>query len=118
VGLRLALDHPDLVSKLVLLWPATAGNSMVDATVPAAAKHLLPGDTVRGTTDIELRSALVPVAVMAADPENPFHQHHTVDQLVALVPGATRIPQAFPEAPRADFGATLHQFIAVLANHL
>ena len=53
VGLRLALDHPDLVSKLVLLWPATAGNSMVDATVPPAAKHLLPGDTVRGTTDIE-----------------------------------------------------------------
>jgi pimeloyl-ACP methyl ester carboxylesterase len=118
VGLRLALDRPDLLSKLVLLWPATARDPMLDATVPPAAKHLLPGDTVRGTTDIELRTVLVPVAVMAANPENPFHQHRTVDQLVALLPGATRIPQAFPEAPRADFAATLHQFIAVLTNHL
>jgi pimeloyl-ACP methyl ester carboxylesterase len=118
VALRLAIDHPALVSRLVLLWPATAGDQAVDAAVPSSALHLLAGDTVRGTTDAELRHIRVPVAVMASDPPNRVHQHRTVDGLVDLIPGAVRISEQFPEAPRPEFTAVLDEFIAVLHSHL
>jgi pimeloyl-ACP methyl ester carboxylesterase len=118
VGLRLAIDRPDLVSRLVLLWPATAGDRAVDDALPATVAHLTAGDTVRGVTDDELRSMHVPVAVMATDPENQVHQHRTVDRLVELVPGAVRIAERFPEAPHPDFVPRLHHFIAVLRSHV
>lgn len=117
-ALRLAIDHPALVSRLVLLWPATAGDQTVDAAVPSSARHLLVGGTVRGTTDAELRSINVPVAVMASDPPNRAHQHRTVDRLVDLIPGAVRITERFPESPHPEFAAVLEEFTEVLRAHL
>lgn len=118
VALRLAIDHPALVSRLVLLWPATAGDQAVDSAVPSSARHLLAGDTVRGTTDAELRSINVPVAVMASDPPNRAHHHRTVDRLVDLMPEAVRITEQFPEPPRPEFAAVLEEFTEVLRAHL
>ena len=118
VGLRLAIDRPELVSKLVLLWPATAGDRAVDDALPSTVAHLLAGDTVRGVTDDELQSIRVPVAVMATDPENQVHQYRTVDRLVELVPGATRITERFPESPRPDYAPRHDDFITVLRSHV
>jgi pimeloyl-ACP methyl ester carboxylesterase len=118
VALRLAIDRPQLVSKLVLLWPATAGDRAVDDALPSTVAHLLAGDTVRGVTDDELQSLRVPVAVMATDPENQVHQYRTVDRLVALVPGAIRMTERFPESPRPDYSARHDDFITVLWSHV
>jgi pimeloyl-ACP methyl ester carboxylesterase len=118
VGLRLAIDRPELVSKLVLLWPATAGDQRVDDALHPTVAHLLAGDTVRGVTDDELHSILVPVAVMATDPENQVHQYRTVDRLVGLIPGAVQITERFPESPRPDYAPRHDDFITVLRSHV
>ena len=118
VALQMALDRPELVSRLVLLWPATAGDDVVDQAVPARASHLLAGDTVRGITDAQLRDVQVPVAVMASEPENRVHSHQTVERLVDSITGAIRINEEFPESPRPDFIGRLDAFVAVLAKHL
>lgn len=118
VGLRLAVDYPNLVHRLVLLWPATASDPEVDRRVPSSAAHLLAGETVRGLSDDELSTVSVPVAVMASRPENPIHQHLTVDRLADTIPDTTVIERAFPEAPHPDFAGSLDRFIATLVAHL
>jgi pimeloyl-ACP methyl ester carboxylesterase len=118
VALRMAIDQPGLVSRLVLLWPATAGDDVVDQMVPSTAAHLLAGDTVRGVSDAELGGIMMPVAVMATDVPNLFHQYRTVDRLVDLIPLAVRLDERFPESPRPDFIGRLDEFTAVLVDHL
>ena len=118
VAVRLALQRPDLVERMVLLWPATASDPAVDALVPSAAAHLLAGDTIRGVADDELSAVDLPVAVMRSEPENPIHRHRTVDRLVELLPDATSIEPGFPEAPRPDFDLHLAPFVAALVPYL
>lgn len=115
VALRLALDHPELVARLVLLWPATCGDPRIDNAVPEEATHLLDGDAVRGVGDAELKGIAVPVAIMPSEPENLFHQHHTVERLLRLIPEATRI-RGFPESPRPEFAPFLDQFTDTLVE--
>jgi pimeloyl-ACP methyl ester carboxylesterase len=118
VALRLAIDQPRLVSRLVLLWPATAGDDAADRSVPSSAAHLLVGETVRGVTDTELGRIEVPVAVMASEVSDLFHQRRTVERLVDLIPLAVRLDEELPESPRPDFFGRLDEFMAVLVNHL
>ena len=118
VALRLAIDRPELVAQLVLLWPATAGDRVVDDALPSTVAHLLAGDAVRGVTDGELQSIRIPVAVMATDPENQVHQYRTVDRLVELIPGAIRITERFPESPRPEYAPRHDDFFTVLRSHL
>lgn len=86
--------------------------------IPSSAAHLPAGETVRGVSDAELGGITVPVAVMATDVPNLFHQYRTVDRLVALIPTAVRLHVGFPESQRPDFVSRLDEFIAVLLNHL
>ncbi len=118
VALRLAIDRPELVSRLVLLWPATAGDDAVDRMVPSSAGHLLAGETVRGVSDAELGCIEVPVALMATDVTNPFHRYRTVDRLMGLIALAVCLDERFPESPRPEFAGRLDAFMAVLAHHL
>lgn len=118
VGLRLAVDRPELVARLLLLWPATAGDANVDRLIPVSAGHLLAGETIRGVRDDELSTLTMPVHVMASNPENIVHQHRTVDRLVDAIPNATRISAGFPEPPHPDFTGQLDHFIAAIATHL
>jgi hypothetical protein len=118
VAVRLALQHRSLVDRLLLLWPATCGDPTVDAATPAAASHLLAGDTLRGVTDDELVGLDVPMAVMASDPANRFHAQQTVDRLLELVPRATRIATGFPESPRSEFDAVCGAFITTVVPYL
>ncbi|TDD62017.1 alpha/beta fold hydrolase [Kribbella antibiotica] len=121
VAARLTLAYPDLVDRLVLAWPATAGDAEVDTLTlagllgrgctPGDAARLLAGDTLRGTTDAELAGlARLPVAVLPSLMENPMHQRATVDALLQLVPGSREL-SGYPEPPRPDFPPYLDQFV-------
>jgi len=117
VGARLAIDHPERVTRLVLAWPATASDPDVDARVPAVARHLLSGETLRGVIDDELAGLDVPVLIVPSDPPNRAHAPHTVDRLVALVRHVTLTP-GFPEPPRPEFAARRPAFLDALVPFL
>ena len=103
VAARIAVDHPERVGRLVLAWPATAGDSELDTLSVAAGAppELLAGETLRGLSDAELAGLRLPVAVLPG-PENRYHRRSTVDTLLALLAGAVELPPS-PEPPRPEF---------------
>jgi pimeloyl-ACP methyl ester carboxylesterase len=100
---RIAVEHPDRVGRLVLAWPATAGDDEIDTLYLAAGAppELLAGETLRGLSDVELAGLRLPVAVLPGA-ANRFHQRSTVDTLLALVAGAVELAPS-PEPPRPEF---------------
>jgi pimeloyl-ACP methyl ester carboxylesterase len=112
VAARLALAVPERIDGLLFAWPATAGDSDVDAqtrrdlsdlgAAPAVIDALLAGETLRGVGDAELSSITTRVAVLPSIAENRAHQRRTVDDLLRLLPHATELPGC-PEPPRPDF---------------
>jgi pimeloyl-ACP methyl ester carboxylesterase len=117
-AVRLAIHYRPLVDRLLLLWPATCGDPVVDAVAPPEVPHLLAGETLRGVTDDELARLDVPSYVMASDPPNRFHAERTVDRLVRLMPRATRIAAGFPESPRPEFDHVRDSFLRVVIPYL
>ncbi|MFC9690032.1 alpha/beta fold hydrolase [Kribbella sp. NPDC056951] len=126
VAALLTLVYPDLVERLVLAWPATAGDSGVDTLVLAGllgrgcaaddAGKLLAGDTLRGTTDVDLIDlARIPVGVLPSLLENPTHQRQTVDALLGLIAGSREL-SGCPEPPRPDFPPYLDQFVRTIVE--
>jgi pimeloyl-ACP methyl ester carboxylesterase len=121
---RLALDFPGTVTRLLLAWPATAGDPTIDtqyrtrlAGLGAAsqvADVLLAGQTLRGLTDAELASLTNPVGILPSVPANPFHQRHTVDALLRLLPQAEELPGC-PEPPHPEFPPHLETFLGTVA---
>ena len=103
VAVRLAIDHAELVARLVLCWPASAGDPEVDRLERAPAE-MLRGETLRGVSDAELARISVPVTIIPSDPPNKYHQAATVHRLLSLIPGA-RSTRAFPESPRPGFSS-------------
>ena len=101
---RLALDFPGAVAALLLAWPATAKDPAVDAhdrrrlaelgAPDEVIGALLEGQTLRGLTDEELTGLPMPVGVVPSALANAFHQRHSVDSLLRLVPGAWSCPVA------------------------
>lgn len=122
---RLALDFPGAVAGLLLAWPVTAGDPAVDAhdrarlamlgASPEVIKTLLAGQTLRGVTDTELASLTMPAGVLPSVPGNPFHQRHTVDALLRLLPQAEELPGC-PEPPRPEFPAHLESFLSTVVT--
>jgi pimeloyl-ACP methyl ester carboxylesterase len=126
-AVRLALARPDRIERLVLAWPATAGDEEMDAPMrsalaalgatPQVADALLGGQTLRGARDDELAALAAPVGVLAAVPDNPVHQRRTVDALLRVVPGATELPGC-PEAPRPEFPQHLQRFADAVVDYI
>ena len=114
VAVRLALDSPPLVDRLVLLWPATAGDQRIDALAPPGTRHLLAGETLRGVTDAELASLAARTIVIASDPPNRAHASSTVEQLCGLIPRVVRHPVGFPEPPCPEFRDRSREFVDAL----
>lgn len=120
-AVRLALAIPNRVDKLLLAWPATAGDTAADDRTRAAMvalgaqdetiQSLLGGQTLRGVADEELAALMTQIGVLPSVPENPFHQHHTVDSLRRLLPHSDELPGC-PEPPRPDFAPHLDRFLA------
>ncbi|NED98220.1 alpha/beta hydrolase [Phytoactinopolyspora alkaliphila] len=119
-AVRLALANPERFDRLILAWPATAGHPEVDARTRRSlieqgaaaeiADALLAGETLRGVEDAELATLTRPVGLLPAVPEDPFHQHHTVDSLEEALPNTVRLPGT-TEPPRPDFGQQLNRFL-------
>jgi pimeloyl-ACP methyl ester carboxylesterase len=110
-AVRVAVARPELVERLVLAWPGTANDPEVDSLTREALAGLgasrrvidalLGGETLRGVADAELRALAMPVAVLAAVPENRTHQRRTVDAIKDLT-GAVEL-DGCPEPPRPGF---------------
>lgn len=125
VAVRLALMFPSRVERLVLAWPATAGDADVDArtrtglaqlgAAPHVIEALLAGHTLRGVTDDELASLDLPVAVLPSLAANPFHQRHTVDQLCRILRQAVELPGC-PEPPDPRFAEHATSFLKAIAD--
>jgi pimeloyl-ACP methyl ester carboxylesterase len=121
---RLALDFPNAVTRLLLAWPATANDPAIDTqarahlaglgATPKVIDALLAGQTLRGLTDAELATLKMPVGVLPSVPANPFHQRHTVDALLRLLPRAEELPGC-PEPPRPGFPPHLESFLGTIA---
>ena len=121
---RLALDFPGTVAALLLAWPATAKDPVVDAhdrrrlaelgAPDEVIGALLGGQTLRGLTDEELIGLPMPVGVVPSALANAFHQRHSVDSLLRLVPGAVELPGC-PESPRPEFRPYLEPFVNAVA---
>jgi hypothetical protein len=126
-AVRLALAYPGLVGRLVLAWPATAGDPVVDGetgewlaglgATAAVVRALLAGGVLRGVTDVELAGLRMPVGVVPAVPANPVHRRSTVDALLALLPVARELPGC-PEAPRPEFAPHLAAFVDTVADFI
>lgn len=103
-ALRLTVDYPKVVEKLILCWPAT----------PLAGET---SDTVRGVADVELQGITVPVVIVPSDPPNVHHQSETVTRLKRLIAGAIVLPGS-PEPPQPGFSEYRSRFIEGLTSVL
>jgi pimeloyl-ACP methyl ester carboxylesterase len=123
VAALLAIEHPESVERLVLAWPATGGDPVVDERTragllsrgasAAVADELLVADTLRGVRDEDLALG-IPVAVLPSVPENPSHQRKTVDALLSLIPDSREL-LGCPEPPMPQFPAHKDELAATLA---
>jgi pimeloyl-ACP methyl ester carboxylesterase len=124
-AVRLALAYPERVARLLLAWPATAGDAEVDArnrdrlgglgASPEVVDALLGGGTLRGVTDGELAGLAMPVGVLPSVPDNPSHQRRTVDRLLRVLPDAEELPGC-PEPPVPGFAPHLAGLVATIAG--
>lgn len=103
-ALRLTLDHPLVVEKLVLCWPAT----------PAVGETT---DTIRGVADSELETITHPIVIIPSEPPNVHHRPETVAQLQRLIPSVIVLPGT-PESPHPDFADHRRQFMETLLSIL
>jgi len=120
VAVRLALDFPGLVGRLVLAWPASLSDPSVATRIrsglsglgapPAVLDALLGTGTLPSAADDALRALTVPVAVIPSVPPNPLHPRSAVSALLRLLPSAVALPGC-PEAPRPEFAPCLETFI-------
>ena len=125
VAVRLALDSPGRVSRLVLAWPASLSDqfaairmraSLARLGAPARVLNALLGsEALPSATNAGLGTVAVPVGVIPAVPPDPFHPRGTVDSLLRLLPSATELPGC-PEAPRPEFAPHLESFLASVAG--
>lgn len=86
----------------------------------SSAEAILAGDLLRGVWADEvgaLSRASIPVTVMPADPENPFHPLATAVNVAAHIPNA-RLVRGFPETPTPRFAPLRTEFTAVLSSVL
>jgi hypothetical protein len=117
---RLALDFPGTVGRLVLAWPASLGDQFTTIRIRAGLSRqgarsplldaLLGAGTLPGTTDADLGTLDIRVAVVPAVPSDPLHPRSAVDALLRLLPSAVELPGC-PEAPRPEFPTYLEAFL-------
>jgi pimeloyl-ACP methyl ester carboxylesterase len=126
-AVRLALDFPDLVGRLVLAWPASAAHPSAqtilrnnltrrDADEDTMAALLGPG-TLPGVTDDELATLAWPVALVPSVTAGALHTRATVDALLRLLSSAVELP-ASPEAPSPRFSPYREAFLDEVADFL
>lgn len=81
---------------------------------------LLPSTPVRGLAPegaARLGASGIPITVIPAEPEDPFHTRSAALALAAAIPDAALAVGA-PTAPRPDFATARHRFAIVLDTAL
>ncbi|MEO3749533.1 alpha/beta hydrolase [Streptomyces sp. B6B3] len=126
-AVRLALAFPRRITRLLLAWPATAGDPEADARVrrhltglgasERTIRVLVAGRTLRGVSDGEASRLAMPVGLLPSVPENRNHQRATVDALRRLLPHSEELPGC-PEPPRPGFAPHLDRFLTSVAGFL
>jgi len=126
-AVRLALQRPERVKRLVLCWPATAGDAQVDESVRERMRAagadkltidaLLNGASLRGVSDAELKRLALDVGVLPAPSEHRFHQRRTTDRLLQLLPRGIELA-ASPGYWDPEFGARLPDYVATLESFM
>lgn len=123
-AVRMTIDHPDRVERLMLAWPATAGDPVVDELLRViitdevdeeAADALLDGETIRGVGDAELGGLELPVVVFPSLIENRVHQRRTLMGVLSTVPDAFMVAGS-PEPDDAQFLEHRDTFVAMAAE--
>ncbi len=123
-AVRFALANPDRVERLMLAWPATNGDSVIDEVMKViitedadaeTAAAILSGETLRGVTDAELGSLDLPVVVYPPLVENQAHQRSTLMSILATVPGSF-MAGGGPDPTDADFADSLDGFITMVTE--
>jgi pimeloyl-ACP methyl ester carboxylesterase len=119
-AVRLALDFPGTVGRLVFAWPASLGDQFTTIRIRAGLSRqgargpvldaLLGAGTLPGTTDADLGTLDIPVGVVPALPPDPLHPRSAVDALLRLLPSAVELPGC-PEAPRPEFTGYREAFL-------
>jgi pimeloyl-ACP methyl ester carboxylesterase len=125
VAVRLALDFPALVERLVLAWPAALADQFTAIRVRAGLARLgapssvldalLGTETLPSATDAELRMLAVPVGVVPSAPPNPLHPRTAVDSLLRLLPSSVELPGS-PEPPQPEFAAARESFADAISG--
>ena len=122
VALRLLLDHPNLVARTMLCWPATAGDQVIDELAriiitdvhdEATASALLAGQPLRGVAAEELGSIDGDVVIYPSMPESKAHQRSTVMELLATMPGSMMVGGS-PEPTDDEFFDHCESFVATV----
>ena len=135
VAVRLALDFPGLVGRLVLAWPAALGDQFTAIRLRAGLARqgapspvldaLLGTETLPSATDAELRTLAVPVGVVpfgTAQPAASPVRGRLAAARAAVCRGAVRLPRtaaagfrgvpgvvrrrAWPTSPASDSAAS------------
>lgn len=124
-AVRLALDFPGTAGRLVLAWPASLGDQFTTIRIRAGLSRqgargpvldaLLGAGTLPGTTDTDLGTLDIPVAIVPALPPDPLHPRSAVDALLRLLPSAAELPGC-PEAPRPEFSVDREAFLDAVTN--
>lgn len=124
VAVRLALAHPQAVSRLLLAWPAGQTAPGVRAGIrnmltslgapPSTVETLTGGETLPCATDQELATLAMPAAVLPSGVANPYHPRETVDSLLRLLPSSVELPGC-PESPRPEFPPYLESLLDTIA---
>jgi pimeloyl-ACP methyl ester carboxylesterase len=121
---RLAIENPDRVARMMLAWPATVGDPVVDELLgiiitdeadEAVARDLLSGETLRGVSDGELAALELPVVVLPSLIENQVHQRQTLMGILANVSDSFLVAGS-PEPPDDQFPEHLDAFATMVAE--
>lgn len=121
-ALRLAIDHPDRVARILLAWPATAGDPVVDevmrvviadASSPETAAALLAGGVVRGVNDTELAELDIPTVIYPPLVESQSHQRRTLMGILSSVSGSFMVAGG-SDPLDADFADHLDTFVTIV----
>jgi len=123
-AVRMTLEHPSRVARLMLAWPATSGDAVIDEVLrvvitdsadASTASDLLAGETLRGVTDAELGSLTIPVVVYPSLIEDQAHQRSTLMGILAAVEGSFMVAGS-PDPYSPDFPAHLEAFITIISE--
>jgi pimeloyl-ACP methyl ester carboxylesterase len=117
-------ERPGFPYGFALLHDRLTANSFLEHSGEEAARiiretaNILPGDPIRGVTHVEtnrLSRTSIPIHIMPAEPEDPYHLRSASLALRDTIPGST-LTRGFPVTPSRFFADARAGFAMELIN--